>query len=266
MSWRNSPPTLYRPHPSRLQKVATAPFPRLSAHRGLSQACPENTLPAFAAALAAGTHEIEFDLRPSRDGIPVVCHDETLDRTTNGQGKINKWEWSDLRQLDAGTHHGEYWTGVPLPRLEEILEFADGRVGMNIHLKDPGVEGLLIRKTCDLIMQYGLTDTAYLALGSKEALQWAFDYAPEIQRACLVRQNEPEASIAVALKWKCHRVQFFRQVTEQDISHAHESGLLCNLFWSDQPDEARNYVDMGIDVVLTNTVNTLVGGGFTPFK
>ena len=111
-------PAAYRPHPERACQLAESSFPRLCAHRGLSKACPENTLPAFAAAIASGAHEIEFDVRTSRDGIAVVCHDESVDRTTNGRGKVAELTWEELRRLDTGASFGEGWEGVRLPRLE----------------------------------------------------------------------------------------------------------------------------------------------------
>ena len=94
-------PAVYRRRAERAQQVAASPFPWLCAHRGLSQACPENTLPAFAAAIAAGAHEIEFDVWTSRDGVPVVCHDPSADRTTDGSGKLAELSWADIRRLDA---------------------------------------------------------------------------------------------------------------------------------------------------------------------
>jgi len=75
------------------------PDPRVNAHWGLSSVCPENTLPAFAAAVASNAAEIEFDLWVSRDGELVVCHDAELDRTTGGHGRIDAWDWADIYRL-----------------------------------------------------------------------------------------------------------------------------------------------------------------------
>lgn len=255
-------PAAYRPHPERADRLTASPFPRLCAHRGLSHACPENTLPAFAAAIAAGAHEIELDLWASRDGVPVVCHDESVDRTTNGTGKIGELDWAELRRLDASAGLGDAWAGVRLPRVEDVLEMADGLVGLNIHIKDVGSDGLVIRRVCDLLTQRGLVDIGYLALSTEHALQIACEYAPGIPRACLTSQKEPEQSIAIAKRWGCQRIQFYRHVTERHIEQAHEAGLICNLFWSDEPEDAREYVRMGIDVILTNCAHTLIAGGF----
>ncbi len=255
-------PAAYRPHPQSARQITESPFPRLCAHRGLSQGCPENTLPAFAAAIACGAHEIEFDLWASRDGVPVVCHDVSVDRTTNGSGKVSELNWEDICRLDAGIRFGEAWAGVHMPRLEQVLELVDGRVGMNIHIKGDAPEGNIIRRVCDLLIEYSLTDIAYVALGTEAELEIAHDYAPDIARACLVRQDDPKESVAIARRWACQRIQFYRQVTADQIQQAHEAGLICNLFWSDEAEDAMNYVRDGIDVILTNCAHILIASGF----
>ena len=259
-------PASYRPHVERSKQLMASPFPRMCAHRGLSQACPENTLPAFAAALASGAHEMEFDLWPSLDGVLVVCHDESVDRTTNGKGKVSELNWEEISHLDAGIHCGDAWGGVRMPRLEQVLELTDGLIGLNIHIKGVGPDGDTIKRVCDLLNECALVDTAYLSLGTESALQVARDYAPDIPRACLVSQSDSVKSIAMAKRCSCQRIQFFRQVTKNHIHQAHEAGLICNLFWSDQPEEAMNYVRNGIDVVLTNCAHTMIAGGFNALQ
>lgn len=259
-------PAVYRERAERAQSVAVSPFPRLCAHRGLSQACPENTLPAFAAAIASGAHEIEFDLRTSRDGIPVVCHDESVDRTTNGRGKVADLSWEDIRRLDAGIRFGEVWRGVRMPRFEEVLELTDGLVGLNIHISGVGPDGSTIKRVCDLVHQHALTDIAYVALGSETSLQIACKYAPHVSRACLAAQEDSSESIVIAERYACQRIQFGRQVTKEQIRQAHETGLICNLFWSDAPEDGMRYVRNGIDVILTNCAHTMIAGGFNALQ
>ena len=230
---------------------------KLCAHRGLSHACPENTLPAFAAAISLGVQEIEFDLWLSKDGVPVVCHDPRIDRTTDGQGVVTELDWDEIRALDAGIKTGELWTGVRVPRFEEVLACAAGQVGLNIHIKDPGPEGQLVKMTCDLIRNQSLIEEAYIA-GMADVLAFAREYAPEVERCCLAGQNEPDAQIDVALEYACKRLQFSRKVTKADAARAHENGLINNLFWSDEMGDAEDYVEMGIDVILTNRANLLL--------
>src|SRR6201993_3287622 len=94
------------------------------AHRGASGHAPENTLAAFKRAVALGAGFIETDLHLSRDAHFVAIHDETVNRTTNGQGKVHDLTLADLRRLDAGSWFGSEFTGERIPTLEEILEFS----------------------------------------------------------------------------------------------------------------------------------------------
>ena len=94
------------------------------AHRGASGHAPENTLAAFKRAIALGAAFIETDLQLSRDSRFVAIHDDTVNRTTNGQGKVHDLSLADLRRLDAGSWFGSEFAGERIPTLEEILEFS----------------------------------------------------------------------------------------------------------------------------------------------
>jgi glycerophosphoryl diester phosphodiesterase len=116
--------------------------------------------------------------------------------------------------------------------------------------------------TCDRLREQGLLGLAYIAGGSEDVLQVAQEYLPELPRACLVSQEGPATQIAVAQKYACQRIQFNRSVTAEHTRRAHEAGIICNLFWSDEPEDGRQYVCNGIDVILTNRANAMIAGGF----
>lgn len=105
------------------------------AHRGASSLAPENTLSAFRLAESAGAKGIELDVHLSRDGIPVVIHDETLDRTTDGRGPVRRVSLSGLRELDAGAWFDPGFSGEKIPTLEEVLHWSGGRLRINIEIK-----------------------------------------------------------------------------------------------------------------------------------
>ena len=256
-------PGLYRPAVDRVRALGNSAFPKLCAHRGLSHACPENTLPAFAAALSLGVHEIELDLWLSRDGVPVVCHDPRVDRTTDGGGIVTEMDWADIRRLDAGVGLGECWRGVHVPRLEEVIELVDHRALINIHIKDTGPDGRLVRMVCDLVRRHGLDRLAYIAGHAQDVLQVALDYAPDIERASLIGQESPGTQVERAEKYDCRRIQFSRAVTAKDCRRARDAGILCNLFYADDPESARAYLKAGIDVILTNRANVLFEAGLS---
>ena len=97
----------------------------------------------------------------------------------------------------------------------------------------------------------------YIA-GDESVLEVALNYAPEIPRACLAAQNEPNRMVAVAEELACTRVQFGRNATDDALRRARDLELTCNLFWSDELTDAQRYVEMGIDVVLTNAAHKLL--------
>ena len=112
------------------------------AHRGASGHAPENTLAAFRRAVALGASFIETDLHLSRDAHFVAIHDDAVNRTTNGQGKVHDLTLADLRRLDAGYWFGSEFSGERIPTLEEILEFSKKNdVVFYLELKPAGAWG-----------------------------------------------------------------------------------------------------------------------------
>ncbi|HEV8663384.1 MAG TPA: glycerophosphodiester phosphodiesterase family protein, partial [Candidatus Methylomirabilis sp.] len=121
------------------------------AHRGASADAPENTLPAFEAALAAGADALELDVHLAADGAIVVIHDITLARTTSGRGFVGRHTLADLKRLDAGSWFGARFAGTAIPTLEEVVTLARGRARLFVELKAgsdfyPGIEGAVVRR------------------------------------------------------------------------------------------------------------------------
>ena len=90
-------------------------------HRGAAAYAPENTVASFDEAVRLGARAVEFDLRLTADGVPVVLHDDTLERTTNGRGPVSGWEWNDLLRVDAGSWMHYRFAGTRIPSLDEAL-------------------------------------------------------------------------------------------------------------------------------------------------
>lgn len=104
-------------------------------HRGLSSQAPENTLPALERAIQAGCDAVEVDLRTTRDGVVVLMHDSTIDRTTNGQGKVAQLDYEEIRALDAGGWFSDQFRGAHVPTLEEAITLAKGRARLYLDIK-----------------------------------------------------------------------------------------------------------------------------------
>ena len=110
--------------------------PIIFGHRGASKYAPENTLAAFTLSLQQGAEAIELDTMLTADGIPVVIHDRTVDRTTNGTGKVDQLMVEQLRVFDAGTKFSPNFRGEKIPLLEEIFTLYKDKALINVELKN----------------------------------------------------------------------------------------------------------------------------------
>ena len=108
------------------------------AHRGSSGAAPENTMAAFRMAVEAGADMLEFDIRLTRDRVPVVHHDRRLGRTSNGSGRVHDLTFDQIRTFDAGGWFARRFRGEKIPSLREVLRAFPASVGMNIEAKTDG--------------------------------------------------------------------------------------------------------------------------------
>lgn len=106
------------------------------AHRGYAAIFPENTMVAFQRSLELGAHTIELDVHHSKEGIPVVIHDSTLNRTTTGTGAVRSLSLQDIRQADAGIKFKPEFAGCQVPLLEEALDLCSGRARLQLELKE----------------------------------------------------------------------------------------------------------------------------------
>ncbi|MCR9220433.1 MAG: glycerophosphodiester phosphodiesterase [Alphaproteobacteria bacterium] len=166
--------------------------PRLIAHRGLSAAAPENTIAAFEAAEAAGFAWVEFDVMLSGDGVPVVIHDETLGRTTDGRGKVAETPLATLKTLDAGRWFAPQLAGQRIPTLEEALAALDRLgLGANVEIKPArGHEAETGAATARLLAERWparlappvVSSFSPTALKAAHAAHPAHDYAPLFER------------------------------------------------------------------------------------
>jgi glycerophosphoryl diester phosphodiesterase len=142
--------------------------PWVVAHRGFSARYPENTLVAFAAAADAGADMIELDVTLSADRVPVVIHDETLDRTTDGSGPVASRPLADLARLDAGAWFAPEFAGERIPTLDTVLARFGGRITLNLELKHEafapdGPPDALEAQVAALVDDFGVRDSVLVS-------------------------------------------------------------------------------------------------------
>ena len=252
-------PWNYRPAGSAIMtdNIST-PYPRICAHRGFSSVAPENSMPAFGAAVALGAQEIEFDLWHTSDGEIVSCHDDTLDRVSDGTGKIYEHTYDELKKLDFGAKFGEKFKGLRIVRFEDILKKFSCHVIMNIHVKTLSDEydDDAMKKIVSLIRKYDCEKYVYFMISHDGVIKKFMEYAPDIPVCVGHLFDCPVGIVERAIALGAKKVQLFKPYFDADsVKLAHEHGILCNVFYADDPDEAREYLEMGIDTILTNEYN-----------
>ena len=230
---------------------------RLCAHRGFSTIAPENGMAAFGAAVALGASEIEFDIWWTKDGEIVSIHDRTLERVSNGTGNVYEHTYAELATLDFGIKKGEHFTGTRIVKFSDILAVFSQRVIMNIHVKNLGGEwdDAVLMKAIRLIDEYGARRHVYFMANSTVMQDQLARLAPDIPR-CMGNSSDNKSHPDIvdnAIAHKCRMVQLFKPYFDQAlVDKAKAAGLRVNVFWSDDPDEAKKLLDMGVDTILTN--------------
>ncbi len=220
----------------------------LWAHRGASAWAPENTMAAFAAAEVAGADGIELDIHLSRDGVPVVIHDATVDRTTDGEGQVRRLTFSALKRLDAGAWFSPSFVHEPVPALVEVLEWAGGRVRLNLEIKDELCGQVIL----DLLRQFP----------SVRALISSFDHRL-LERIRRESSEVPLGFLVDSVFWRrglkravaCRAESFHpRQdlVSRAMISACHRHGLKVYPWTVDDPLRLEKLVRLGVNGVFTN--------------
>lgn len=164
------------------------PYPRIVAHRCGGALAPENTLPGLEIAARLGCRGVEFDVMLSADGVPVLIHDETLERTTDGSGPVCATQAADLARLDAGARHHKAFAASPPPTFAQALA-ACRRLGLwaNVEIKPAaGHEEETGRVVASLLAGQGPDVPGVLSSFSEVALATAMEVAPQLPRALLV--------------------------------------------------------------------------------
>jgi glycerophosphoryl diester phosphodiesterase len=239
--------------------------PFIIAHRGDSAHRPENTLASFASALEVGADLLELDVQLTRDGHPVVIHDPTVDRTTNGSGPVSEMTLAELRRLSAGypARFGAAYAGERVPTLAEVLAFIRGRCKVMIEIKPEastqdaaaGIEALTVAG----VRKAGLEKEVALISFSRTALLRCRDLGPEILRGHLFYQAEPGEVIAGAQEIGSELVMPHKAMLSEDLrDRAREAGIKVATWVVDEPDELQGLAHFDLYGVGSNRPGVLL--------
>jgi glycerophosphoryl diester phosphodiesterase len=224
------------------------------AHRGNSGAAPENTLAAFRQVAETGAQGAEFDVQLSRDGVPVVIHDEKLERTSTGTGWVGEHTAAELHALDAGRWFGPAFAGERIPTLEEVLNvFLGTPLRLIIELKTnripyPGLAAL----TVALVRRLGMTGQTVVSSFNHATLLEARAAAPEMEYAALVSDRLIEPWVYARRHGFAALHPRASAVDAEVVERCHQAGLKVRVWTVDDPVECARLERLGVDAVITN--------------
>ena len=239
------------------------PYPRLCAKGGFSTVAPGNSMPAWGSAIALGAEEIELDLWATKDGVLVACSDSNLERVSNGKGNIWEYTYAELLRFDFGAKYGDKFKGLKIPTFEEVLQKFASHVIMNIRVKiwDMHFADDKLDEITALLRKYDCEKHVYFTSTSDDALKKARERYPFIRLCVEHDETNPCTVVDRAIALKAEKVQLCKPYFNQEtIDKAHANGIRCNVVYADEADEARRFLKMGIDCVLTNDYLTVYNG------
>lgn len=231
------------------------------AHRGASAYAPENTLAAFNLALDMGADGIELDVKLTRDGVPIVLHDETVDRTTGAHGPIAGMTLAEVKRLDAGSWFDPRFRGERIPTLAEALRTVGKRGIVNIELKMlykriKGLEAAVLA----VVEDSGSTDRTLFSSFNPLALKEMAALNPRLARGLLYAPNLPVYLRRGWLRPLARATALHPRHTMVDarlVRWAHGKGYAVNTWTVDFPPEMKRLADLGVDMIMTNKPDVL---------
>lgn len=248
--------------------------PLIIAHRGYSAAAPENTLPSFQLALLAGADFVELDTHHTRDGVPIVIHDGTLDRTTDA---TNRWGGkklpvetrtaADLQTLDAGKWFDAQFAGTKLPLLTKALDTIQGGGGMTLIERKEGDAATMAR----LLTERKLVNRVVVQSFDWQFLREFHQLCPDqvlgalgVPKCFADGRKPPSNDKKLSAAWLDELAKtgaklavWNKEVTKEAVALAHQRGLKVWVYTIDEPKLADDLLDMGVDGLITNNPGLL---------
>ena len=234
---------------------------RIWAHRGAGgwdkQYAPENTLPAFVLAAGMGADGVELDVQLTRDGQLVVCHDETIDRTSNGHGAIKSYTLAELRQFNFCSVHPEFGF-VEIPTLAEVLVFMQQNdLELNIELKT----GLayyadIEQQTVAMVHDHGMDERVIYSSFNYYSLQRLRECSPAARIGILSAADYTLVPEDTERIWAEAVHPARAMVTADYVRRCHEHGIRVNVWTANRPEDIQQLMTMQVDIIITDCPDT----------
>lgn len=241
---------------------------KVISHRGANRRAPQNTLPAFEHSIKIGVDGFETDIHLTKDGVPVVCHNYTINETSTGKGEIRSMTLEELRAYDFGSYFHEKYKGTKLPTLEEFLalcETADIEI-MNIEIKPP-LDGNMeiVKKTIDAVKAHGLFDRLLISSFDPNVLVECKKVDPECKTGYLYCPKQKVfftkmlfGYVKFAKEIKADYLHpHFSSVNKRYVRRLHENGIGINAWTVNDEKIAKYLLACGVDGLITDVPDVM---------
>lgn len=230
----------------------TLKVPKIIGHRGVAAYAPENTLEGLHTAADMGVEWVEFDVKLTKDEVPILFHDETLERTTNGGERlVADLTFDEIRELEAGSWFSDSFAGIKIPTLEEAIDVLLERdLGVNLEIKPcPGREKLTAEIALDVLANiWEDHDRLLISSFQHVSLETAFDLAEDWHRALLLPKEWPDnwKELAGYLKVSCVNING-HECSREDVEEIIDHGLPVLAYTINDFEKARQLLSWGVD-------------------
>jgi glycerophosphoryl diester phosphodiesterase len=228
----------------------------ISGHRGAAGLAPENTLASFKKAFQSGIKWIEVDTQLSADNTPVIFHDETLNRCTNGENRVADLTLEQLQSLDAGSWFSSEFSGEKIPTLEQSLLFClQNDLSMNLEIKIHHSYQIqpLVEKVVEVINQVNFPiEKLIISSFSKSALQLCHQIMPSIRRGYITDQN-PLAILEKLKPMNLYSIHVDHKILNQEVAtNIIQSGYKLVIWTLNDSQHASKFKSWGVDMIITD--------------
>lgn len=243
----------------------TLKLPKVIGHRGAAAYAPENTIESIHTAADVGAPWVELDVKITKDFVPIIFHDETLERTTNGSGFVAELTYDEIKQFECGSWYGESFTGIKIPTLEEAVDaLLERELGLNLEIKPcPGREKETAEAALDVLSQiWDDHDQLLISSFQQISLETAQDVAGEWSRGLLLapENNEETGAEVINPNWRdmadyldVKTVNIANSIATRDvIEEIIEAELHPLVFTINDPMEARKLQSWGVKSVFSD--------------
>ena len=222
---------------------------RITAHRGSSSGAPENTMAALEKAVEEMADRAEIDVQETADGVIVLCHDTSLKRVAGVNKKVSDLTLEQIKKLDVGSWFSSEYQGEQIPTLEEIMEYAKGKIDLNIEIKNLGNSSGLPEKVIELVEKHEMQEQCVITSTNRFYLKRVKAVNPEIRTGYIISAAYGNFYSDDFIDLISIRSSF---VTERMIESAHEAGKAVHAWTVNGKVEMERLKQLGVDDMITD--------------